>query len=159
MFFVPFFIDSKTTWTVEARWVLLLIVPIVFALIIFFGLLDMLNAARQRAYRDLPKTLRYFKQVNKDALLLEASDLYSIDGTVSIFYKTPADQGGVEQSVGIGRIMNVQEDGKIQVLVFSPVEPTSEIWTRIRNNDAGVVSNMVVKPSIPHSILEDLLHV
>jgi len=53
-----------------------------------------------------------------------------------------------ERVIGIGRVVNIQANGLIQVQVLREVSNHAELWQRIRNREMAVVGQIVVKPSI-----------
>ena len=45
-------------------------------------------------------------------------------------------------------MVNVQQNGLIQVLVLAEVPANADLWQRIRSREAGTLAQLVVKPSI-----------
>jgi len=117
--------------------------------------------ARQQARHRLPRT-RAALLFGGDpsvageppvTLLLDRSDVFGSNLLVTIYYNEPLNVGGAESFewlIGVGRVSNTQEDGRIQILVLSELATHVEIWQRIRRREAGVLRHVVVKPSVPY---------
>jgi hypothetical protein len=70
---------------------------------------------------------------------------------VTIYYEESLGAGGgelFERTIGVGQVVNVQENGLIQVRVLREVPGQSELWRRVRNREMNILSNLVAKPSI-----------
>jgi hypothetical protein len=84
-------------------------------------------------------------------LLLDRSDLFGISILVTIYYVEHLGlrRGEVfERQIGFGRLSNIQQDGRVQVLVLAELSTHAELWQRVRNREAPTLSQIVVKPSI-----------
>lgn len=79
-------------------------------------------------------------------LLLEPSELFSFDSVVSI-YKLDNE---FEQLFGIGKVINIQENGMIQVGLIEVIESGSETLKKLANNDKELLEKMIIKPTIPN---------
>jgi hypothetical protein len=53
-----------------------------------------------------------------------------------------------ERVIGIGRVVNIQQNGLIQVLVLKEVPNHVELWQRIRSHERSILPQIVIKPSI-----------
>lgn len=82
----------------------------------------------------------------KDAsalLLLDPSELLSHDSIVSLYYL----DGGIERLSGIGKVVNIQNDKKIQVVLIKDAE-FSEKVEALKANKPEDLSKLIVKPSV-----------
>ncbi len=105
--------------------------------------------------RVLPRvvaTRKIDKQGNelKVLCILEPSELFSYDSLVSFYYI----EEGFEQLIGIGHVFNIQEDGKIQVMITKLVEEHIEIIKKLAQNDAIALRKIVVKPNVPRRYID-----
>lgn len=108
--------------------------------------------------RILPRVLFGKKSSTKDQktqvlCLLEPSELFSYDAVVSFYY---IDEG-FEQLIGIGTVINIQEDGKIQVIIAYSRDVYEETINKLAGNNAGVLNKIIVKPNVPKSILDIMI--
>ncbi|VVB86129.1 Uncharacterised protein [uncultured archaeon] len=97
--------------------------------------------------RILPKIIYGTTLQAKVLCLLEPSELFSHDTLVSFYYV----ENSFEKLIGIGTVINIQEDGKIQVSMTNPVQGFDEIITRLGQNDNTILDNIKVKPNIPRT--------
>ncbi|MFX0202347.1 MAG: hypothetical protein ACFFCW_40085 [Candidatus Hodarchaeota archaeon] len=84
-------------------------------------------------------------------LVMDSSSLFSYGSMVSIYFI----ENEIERFVGVGRVVNIQEDKKIQVLVMHNVEFTDG-WEAIRGNNATKLKNLIVKPTVTELAAEFL---
>lgn len=82
--------------------------------------------------------------------LLEPSEFFSYDALVSFYY---IDEG-FEELIGIGRVLNIQEDGRIQVIMTHSRTVREETAKKLGENNVDVLKKTIVKPSVPKSILD-----
>jgi len=83
--------------------------------------------------------------------VLERSELFGVNILVTIYYSEHLDAGGgevLERAVGVGRVINVQQNSLIQVRVLAEVSANAEVWRRIRNREPAALYQRVVKPSV-----------
>jgi len=139
------------SWSLSAR----LLVPIgVIVLIVILTLLDAVYDLRLRRAR-LPRVIRANPPGApyggaRAMLLLEKSELYSHDSVVSVYSR----QKDFELLIGVGFVATVQQNGLIQVAVDSiPDDAVAETWQRVLQNNVDELSQLLVKPSVPNSIL------
>ena len=79
--------------------------------------------------------------------LLEPSDWFSYGLGVAFYY---VNDDGFELLVGIGRVINVQDDGRIQVGVTRTIGGNDGVVAEIASGSKGTLERVRVKPSIPH---------
>jgi hypothetical protein len=76
---------------------------------------------------------------------------FGVNILVIVYYEERLEAGRgetFERKIGIGRVVNIQENGLIQVLVLREVSNHSELWQRVRNHEIATLSGIVIKPSI-----------
>ncbi|MEJ0018176.1 MAG: hypothetical protein WDN25_16750 [Acetobacteraceae bacterium] len=84
-------------------------------------------------------------------LVLGRSDLFGVNILVTIYYVEhlgPGRDDMFERQIGIGLVTNVQQNGLVQVTVLEEIPAHAGVWQRVRNREATVLSQLVVKPSI-----------
>ncbi len=77
--------------------------------------------------------------------LLEKSELFSHNIYVSCYY---TDNDDFEIIIGVGSVINIQTDGKIQVLIDEFVNNYEDILKKLANNDNKIVSRILIKPTM-----------
>lgn len=92
----------------------------------------------------------FVKNKETQLFLLTPSDLFSNEMVVSFYYYND----GYEQLIGIGRVFNIQDDNKIQVLLEHTVEGHNEKLEEIFKNNKIFLNKIKIKPSIPYYMLE-----
>lgn len=65
--------------------------------------------------------------------LLERSQLFSIGILVSCYYK---DEGGIELLIDTGKVIHVQEEGKIQAFIDRPIIGHENIWNELSKKNS-----------------------
>jgi len=113
------------------------------------------HEAFKMSKRVLPRVLlgRKSPPANQKAsilCLLEPSELFSYDALVSFYYI----HEGFEELIGIGRVLNIQEDGRIQVIMTHSRDAHEETVKKLGENNVDVLKKTIVKPSAPQSILD-----
>lgn len=122
---------------------------------------NMVVIARQQARHGLPRVREALLLGDDPAvpaaspvtLLLDASDLFGSDLLVAVYYNEPLDVGeadSFEWLIGVGRVSNIQQDRRIQVLVLLELPAYGETWLRVRRREAATLARIVVKPSVPY---------
>lgn len=81
--------------------------------------------------------------------LVEPTPLLSHDAIVSIYHL----EDEVEKLVGIGKVINIQNDRKVQVLVLQDYD-FGEKLTLIMNNSKDELNKLIIKSSIPGFVME-----
>jgi hypothetical protein len=136
-------------WKVGARWLVLIIMIFLYLL---WLLIDSVVIALSLANRSLPK-VRYarsapdFSPNSVSLMLLDPSDLYTMGSIVSIYR-----QDEYEELMGFGEVLNVQEDGRIQILVGRSMVSLDR-WSGIVSNNAAELSKIRVKAFVPNSAM------
>lgn len=86
-------------------------------------------------------------------MLLEPSKLFSYDAVVAIYQK----KDEIEHLVGLGRVINIQENGNIQILVTHDLEYAEE-WVDFKKNNATTLKKLLVKPTVPAFAMEAVIN-
>ena len=147
---IAYFIIPATS-TIPFKYVLVIFI---FALWVFWILLHAAYAAHQEERSILPQVC-YCSGAPKGygeavaLLLLEPSKLFSYGVMVSTYFEND----GMEKLIGLGKVINIQENGKIQVLITHPLQ-YSEDWDLIKKNDTLKLKRLFVKPTIPGLAME-----
>lgn len=123
----------------------------ILAVVVILTLANAAYESFQMSRRILPRILYATKLPNQVAeatalCLLEPSELFSHDMVVSFYF---VGHENFEQLMGIGRVVNIQEDNKIQVSVDYALDGHEETVKKLANNDSEVLSKTRVKPSVP----------
>jgi hypothetical protein len=56
--------------------------------------------------------------------------------------------------LGVGKVWNVQQDGKVQVILLASAPTAAAALDAIRRNDKDTIDRLYIKPTVPH---DDLL--
>ena len=129
------------------------VLPIFLVLVIMtIPLIDLLFYLYfQNKNKRLPKVLASTKYPNGDTvLLLTESNLFTNNSIVSIYYN----EDDFEYLIGFGTVINVQENGKIQVGIYSTLDGFNEQFEKIDNNDKTYIDKLVIKPNISNVFLK-----
>jgi hypothetical protein len=110
--------------------------------------------ARRAAHGGPPRAVyAYVSTAGEGAvtLIMGRSRQFGVNILVIVYYEERLEAGRgetFERKIGIGRVVNIQENGLIQVLVLREVSNHSELWQRVRNHEIATLSGIVIKPSI-----------
>jgi hypothetical protein len=108
---------------------------------------------------ELPKVLFAKKHLGTTGLeilcLLENSELFANDTSISFYY---TDYEGFEVLIGVGVIITVQGNNKIQALLNYPIDVYQEILDKLANNDASIRERVVVKPAITRDLIQRIFY-
>jgi hypothetical protein len=119
-------------------------------LLLIFGSLNAAYKAHKGAAHQLPRVLQGMDPfAGMSAVLmcyLEPSELFSHGIAVAFYNVNPQ---GFEVLVGIGTVINVQDDGKIQVAMTSSITGHEDFVNQLRQNNAEALRTTRVKPSVP----------
>jgi len=148
--FVGYFYAPATD-TIELKWLIIVLAIGVLLLVIFARAAwdanenQVVHLPNIMYVKDPPKAFP-----NAFALfLIEPTPLFSYDAIVSIYYL----EDGVERLVGVGKVINVQNDQKVQVLVFEDYD-FGDKAEAIKNNSKDELNKLIVKSSIPGFLME-----
>lgn len=83
--------------------------------------------------------------------LVNPTSLLSYDAIVSIYYL----EDDIERLVGVGKVINVQENKMIQIIITHNYD-FEENLNKLMNNSKDELDRLILKTSIPNSILQDI---
>ena len=83
--------------------------------------------------------------------LVNPTSLLSYDAIVSIYYL----EDDIERLVGVGKVMNVQENKMIQIIITHDYDFGDNL-NKLMNNSKDELDKLILKTSIPNSILQDI---
>lgn len=131
------------------------ILPII--VVVFFLVIVSLRAAWtacQESGVQIPRVM-YVKEAPKAykgacaLFLVEPTPLLSHDAIITVYYL----EDNLERLVGVGKVINVQLDKKVQVLITDDYDFGDKLHS-IMNNSKDELKKLVVKASVPSFILE-----
>lgn len=152
LLFVGYFYVPESA-TLPLRWFLLISVVLLF---VIFVVVHAAYTAHNEDRSFLPAA-RYASEPKQPFttgvafLLLDPSTAFSYDTVVAIYQH--ADE--IERLLGLGRVVNVQTDGKIQVLVTHDLGNDVD-WKDLCRNDAKLLKQLLVKPTVPSFAMEEI---
>jgi hypothetical protein len=77
---------------------------------------------------------------------LESSDLFSHDIVVTFYM---VNEQNLEEPIGVGVIINIQENGVIQAAMTRHLPGHADFLDRLKQNEGEAVRNTTVKPNMP----------
>jgi hypothetical protein len=114
--------------------------------------------ARRLARGDPPRAKYVYVPLGRDdsehqaiTLIMGRSRQFGVNIFVTIYYEESLGVGSsevFERAIGVGRVVNIQENGLIQVQVLREVSGQSGLWQRVRSCEAAILSHVMIKPSI-----------
>jgi NAD/NADP transhydrogenase beta subunit len=81
--------------------------------------------------------------------LADPSELFYTGIWVSFYRVT---EQSLEVPIGLGTVVNVQEDGRILLEMTRVIQEHEDFAQRVRSNDAGALENIRVRPSVPQQL-------
>ncbi len=114
--------------------------------------------ARREARGELPRAVSVYCPSAAEGpteapitLLMGRSRQFGVNIFVTVYYEESLGTGRgeiFERAIGIGRVVNIQANGLIQVLVLRTMVNHTELWQRIRAREMATLSGVLIKPSI-----------
>lgn len=90
--------------------------------------------------------------LNAHALfLVNPTPLLSYDAIVSVYYL----EDDIERLVGVGKVINVQENKMIQIIITHDYDFEDSL-NKLMKNSKDDLNKLILKTSIPNSILQDI---
>lgn len=131
--------------------IFLVVIFVFFAIIVI--LLRALYDANSDARVNLPKIRKILappRSYEKASalLLVDPSNLLSHDSSVTLFML----EDDYEQLVGVGVVINIQNDKKVQVALFKNDE-SEQLICQLKENKKHDLERLVLKPSVPRAFL------
>lgn len=146
-------------WVLSPDWYIPLRIALPIGLIFVIFILTFANAAHEilKVSVYLPKVILGKKpskkmKESKVLCLLEPSELFSHDTVVSFYYI----EEGFEELIGIGKVLNVQNDGKILVTMLNMIGDNIKTINRIKQSNSEALKKIKIKPAIPWRYLGDV---
>lgn len=126
------------------------------SIVVFVVLYDASRISWKASQRGLPAVRRTLEppeiyQGVEKILIVEPSELFGVDALVSI-YTTEEEY---ERLIGIGRVLNVQTNGYLQVGISTLTETSDDLAGKLKGNDSAFLKRLLVKPSVPSYLLQD----
>lgn len=128
-------------------------------ILVFFAVVVALRAAWtacQESGTKIPRVM-YVKDAPKAyqgacaLFLVEPTPLLSHDAIISVYYL----EDDLERLVGVGKVINVQNDKKVQIVITDNYD-FGEKLNQIMANSKDELKKLIVKASVPSFILEDI---
>lgn len=134
-----------STWKVDGR---LFLISISAFLFVFWVLVTAAVSALEDRDTRLPRVVhtRGTPSSHPESpalILIEETDLFSFGSIVYIYIDSE-----YEELFGFDSVVNVQQDGLLQVVVNHSFVP-SDRWAPVVANDASIMAKMRVKPQVP----------
>ena len=82
--------------------------------------------------------------------LLEQSELFSHGVAVSFYFKGA---GEFEVLIGIGLVLNIQDDRRIQVGLNQVATGQQDTVTKLQENNSDTLQRLLVKPNVPALVM------
>jgi hypothetical protein len=132
--------------------IFVVVVFVLFAIIVI--ILRALYDASTDARVNLPKIRKVLEpprsyEKASALLLVDPSNLLSHDSSVTLFML----EDDYEQLVGIGVVVNIQDDKKVQVALFKNDE-SEQLIGQLKENKKHDLERLILKPSVPRVFLE-----
>ena len=134
-----------------------LVTTAAISILIIVVLIDAAYVGWRESQRGLPEIKKIldapaeYSGISK-LLIVSPSELFGVDVLVSVYMK----EDEYERLIGIGRVLTIQVNGYIQIGMTSITETNGEIIGKFNNNDASFLKKLLVKPSVPSFLLENL---
>lgn len=125
----------------------LVLIFLTIAIITLINLnIELYSIARLNSLPSIKLTRKSMQQDGiKLILLLEPNEWFSYDSLVTI-YKLDNE---FEQIFGIGKVINVQQNGMIQIGLIQILDKTSDTFEKLSNNDKDIIERIIIKPTVP----------
>jgi hypothetical protein len=126
------------------------------SIVVVVVLYDASRTSWKASQRGLPAVRRTLEppdiyQGIEKILIVEPSELFGVDALVSI-YTTEEEY---ERLIGIGRVLNVQTNGYLQIGISTLTETSPDLIDKLKGNDSAFLKKILVKPSVPSYLLQE----
>lgn len=129
----------------EIPLLIFLVVTIALILIIISLASALLVALKYQ--NPIPRIENVVNRRNEVICLLKSTKMFSHGIIVSFYY---TDEHNFEQLICMGTVINIQENGMIQVKIEEEVDGHEDILTKLKNNDKQLIKKVAVKPTVPY---------
>jgi hypothetical protein len=142
---ISFFVVPSAT-TLPLNWTLVIVILLV-------SLVSIFARAAFDAHTDSKMTLPKVRTVidppssyseASALLLLDPTELLSHDSIVSVYYN----DSGIERLSGIGKVVNIQNNKMVQVILIKDAEFSKKV-DALKANKPEDLEKLIVKPSVP----------
>lgn len=134
-------------WIFKPETTLPLIVVLPICAIACLAILTLIGAVFQSLIlKNRLPAVRYVRKAVSGhdlVLLLDPSELFSQNAVVSFYHLGDA---GFEQFIGIGSVLNIQEDQRIQVAMSQTVDGYDDVLEGLQQNRSTMLEKIRVKP-------------
>lgn len=130
-----------------------ILVPLIVAvacLLIISALVSALIDEMKRS-QVIPNIERVIRQETSVLVLVSQSSIFSHGIGVSLYY---TDEHQFEKLICIGRVINIQENGKIQIKIEQISDGQSDIARTLESNDRVLLERITVKPVVSMDYLD-----
>lgn len=143
---VPWFYDPLQLDTVVKVGVTIVVILSYVIVVLVRSLILVSTELRisPRVLRVLPAQTRYTDAIA--ILLIEPNGMLTYESVLTVFVLDE----GFERPIGIGKIVNVQDDRKMQAVAYN-IDSSNDAWEPLLRN-LTAVERAFVKPAIPESI-------
>lgn len=126
------------------------------SIVVIVVLYDASRTSWKASQRGLPAVRRTLEppdiyQGIEKILIVEPSELFGVDVLVSIYIT----EDEYERLIGIGRVLNIQTNGYLQIGISTLTETSGELIDKLKSNDSAFLKRLLVKPSVPSYLLQD----
>lgn len=125
------------------------------ALVLLFTLYNAAHEMYEANASPLPRVIHGMEPfAGMDVVLvcvLEPSQLFSPDILVALYKMNRQD---IEEPIGVGTVVNVQDDGKIQVAMTQVFWGHTNYADRLKRNEAAALESTRVKPNVPRRMFD-----
>lgn len=145
---------SGTSVQINIIW---LVVGLLATLALTLTAANMVMVARRLARPDISRAKRLLVRSGTAdekqlvTLVMGRSRQFGLNVLVTIYHEESlsAETSEIlEQAIGIGLVINTQDNGLIQVRVLREEVIHAQLWTRIRDSVMSVLRHVIIKPSI-----------
>lgn len=145
---IVIYLSPAASSTVSWKWV---IASALIGVWLLLGITVAYVKAMSLARPSIPK-LRVVREISEGeyVLLFEPSDLFSYGIAVALYYR---DDENFEHLIAVGRVVNIQEGGLIQVGIISGIQGYEENLNSLYHNDVAAVRRVLVKPNLPVDVM------
>ena len=125
---------------------------IVFFLLIFIRFsIDLYSVKKQKCkVLTIRESYGNFKSEETVIALTTCEEYFSENGIVSVFHL----ENGFERQIALGKIINIQEDKKVQILIFDIDAEFS--CDKLLKNERELLEKLRIKPIIKMTSLEEM---
>lgn len=139
---------TDNTYSIRITWLISIAAT---GFIFIAAMFDLSYRMYEKTKKPLPKviSIKPPTQLYESAeaiIIIEPSELFGYELLVSVYLN----DDGYDKLLAIGNVITIQQNGYIQILIFKLCDESArDILDRGINNDSRILSNLIIKPSIP----------